>query len=143
MVRSVNEGKCPECGASLREHDTCSYCGAMTRSPALKALPPLDEGFDNPPRVKLVRELKMPSIDHLVDGADAQALYLEDALLSVEDAIGEGDLPVADRLLDGALGDARSGLVVAERRWRDNLIPFLLWVWCGILVLFFVASLLL
>ena len=143
MVRSLNEGKCPECGASLDEHDACALCGVEVQSSSLKALPPLEEGSDSPPRVNLVRELKMPSVGHLVEGPDDQVLQLGDTLKSVEEAIEGGDLPAADEMLDGALGDALTGVAEDGRPWIESVIPFLLWVWCAILLMLFVVNLLL
>ena len=93
-----------------------------------------------PAEVPMVRELKLPTLDH----PDLDATMLDDGLpktaQAVEDALEEGDLLAADELLDRALGCVIAG-PGHERRTRGvHLVPIVLWVWCAVLVLVFVVG---
>ncbi|MCB9869500.1 MAG: hypothetical protein H6837_06565 [Planctomycetes bacterium] len=143
VTSSDKERSCPECGARLDGSNECAACGSATPGIELKVLPRLDRGeFGGaPPEVRLVRELKVPTVEDLL--ADSDLDTLPGAMRAVEDAIDAGELQEADRRLDAALGSILSGPGYRPDADPWGVVPLVLWVWAVILVLLFLLSLLL
>jgi hypothetical protein len=103
----------------------------------LKLLPalPADPEAARRPDVRLVRQLKVPTVDHLVADRSDMVEDLPEAMRSVEAALAEGDLAAADALLDRALGTVLAGPGHRRpRRRRLALLPLVLCVWCALLL---------
>ncbi len=138
--------RCPECGEPMERADRgCPHCkpssdGTDVHSTDLKVLSGQRSGRDPVAArdVRLVRQVKMPTVDALAD--DGAALdRLPSKVCAMEDAIGTGDLRAANRLMDDAMGSLLKGPGYRGRS-RRRLLPVVLWVCCGILVLLAVLA---
>lgn len=122
--------------------EDCQVCGARPHGIELKVLPASSGQSVGSATVKLVRQLKMPTVDHLV--SDPCVEKLPEAMEEVEQAVEEGDLASADRLLDSALGAVLAGPGHDKRASGWSFVtlglPLVLWLWCGILVVLLVLS---
>ena len=139
--------RCPECGEPMDDGADrgCPHCkpttdGTDVRSADLKVL--RGEGSRDPVAasdVRLVRQVKMPTVDALANDGDALD-RLPSKVCAMEDAIGTGDLRAANRLMDDAMGSLLEGPGYRHGRSRRRLLAVVLWVWCGILVLLAVLA---
>ena len=128
--------KCPECGEPVADRALgCLHC--QPSGTDLKVLRGAASGREAVARdVRLVREVKMPSVDALA-GASEGLDRLPGQVCAMEAAIGSGDLRAANRLMDDAMGSLLEGPGYRPRRLPT---PVVLWVWCGILVLLAVLA---
>lgn len=104
-------------------------------------LPPGDgDGAADPPSIKLVRQLKTPTAQHLVTDPAEMAEVLPDAMQSVEDAVASGDFASANELMDEALATVLAGPGHDRRPMTHGIVPLVLWMFCGMLLLLFVIA---
>ncbi|MHC4514712.1 MAG: hypothetical protein ACYTGW_17085 [Planctomycetota bacterium] len=101
------------------------------------------DGRGHPPTaasdVRLVRQVKMPTVDALAD--DGEALdWLPGKVDAMGAAIDSGNLAAANRLMDEAMGSLLEGPGYQTSRSRRRLLAVVLCVWCGILVLLAVLA---
>ena len=116
-------------------------CSGTPDGIGLKVLPPTPGGAHGDAQVNLIRQLKMSTVDRLA--ADPRVENLPDSMRQVEKALDEGDLSCADHLLEAALGTMLQGPGHDKRAVGGGFLPAALWVWCGILAVLLVLSLLL
>ena len=116
-------------------------CSPSPHGIGLKVLPATPGEAGGEARVRLVRQLKMSAVDRLA--ADPRVEDLPDNMRQVEKALDEGDLNCADQILEAALGTILQGPGHDKRAARGVFLPVALWVWCGILAVLLVLSLLL
>ena len=133
------------CGAALSAAGTCESCAPSSGSSGLRVLPGgATSELTDSPQVRLVRQLKMSTTrrHRPVDPAE-MAEDLPAAMRSVETAVVCGDLKAADELLDSTLGSVLAGPGHGKSAVARAFLPRLLWIFCGILGLLFLWSLLL
>jgi hypothetical protein len=95
------------------------------------------------PVVKLIRQLKMPTLDRLELDLDLDSDAtdrLPATMRSVEEALDRGDLPSADDGLDEAIGAVIAGPGHERRRRNWGVFAVVLWAWCGVLLLLFLLN---
>ncbi len=131
---------CQECGASLGAAVECAACLARPHGIELKVLPPSPGVATEAAEVRLVRQLKMPTVDHLVTEPSTETL--PETMREVEQAVAEGDLSAADEMLESALATVLEGPGHQRRRPRFGFLPLVLWLWCGVLIILLALSLL-
>lgn len=73
----------------------------------------------------------MSTVDRLL--ADPRVEKLPVTMRAAEQALDEGDLAGADRILDLALGTVLQGPGHDKRAAGWGFLPVVLWTWCGIL----------
>jgi len=135
---SSQQGKaCPECGARLLE-ETCSYCAMGSRDTTLQLV---GDGLSKVPggvssSVRLLRELKIPTVKGLLTSSSAELDLLPGKVRAVERAACAGKLEEADQRMDEAVGSMFLG-PGSDRRPAANLLSTVLWVWLAVLVLVF------
>ena len=138
MDRSDQGRVCPECGVTLREGSDCRICAEKPHGIGLKVLPTTPGEALGASQVKLVRRLKMSTVDRLA--ADPRVEKLPETLGEVEQALAAGDLAGADRILDAALGTVLQGPGHEKRTPGWGFLPLVLWIWCGILAVLLALS---
>ena len=118
----------------------CPACGASAGGVVLTVLTGDAGPASAPAEVPIVRELKLPTLDHLDLDAVGWGDDLPRSVQAAEAALEEGDLAAADELLDRALGCVIAGPGHERRAPRYNLVAVALWVWCAVLLLVFLLG---
>jgi hypothetical protein len=143
-MNGSDEGSaCAACGGDLDGGSRCEVCGGRAGGVALTVLPRELGASVERPAVKLVRELKMPTLDRLDLDADGVLDRLPGAARSLAEAVADDDLAAADRALDDAIGAVIAGPGhVPERteRRERGVLATILWSWCVVLFLLFVLN---
>ncbi len=132
--------RCTQCGAVRAGGEACATCGPPTRGVALTVLRGDDGPAASAAEVPLVRELKLPTLDHLDLDAVEPAERLPHTAKAVEDALEGGDLAAADDLLDRVLASVIAGPGHERRARRWSPLSILLWAWCVLPLLVFVIG---
>ena len=143
MDGSEEASACAACGCDLDGASRCEVCGTGTQGVALTVLPREAEAPLEAPVVKLVRQLKMPTLDRLELDLDLDSDAtdrLPATMRSVEEALDRGDLPSADDGLDEAIGAVIAGPGHERRRRNWGVFTVVLWAWCGVLFLLFLLN---
>ncbi len=127
--------RCPKCGKPL-DDGSCSRCARQAAAPGadLKVLKGDLGASGSASDVRLVRQVKIPTVDALAGGNDAVD-RLPGKVTAMVAALDSGDLVAADRLIDEAMGSLLEGPGYRHIRFRRRLLTVVLWIWCGILVL--------
>ena len=133
--------RCPECGEPMDDRaEGCLRCKPTRDGTDLTVVTGEASGREAVARdVRLVREVKMPTVDALAGGGDGLD-RLPGQVCAMEAAIGGGDLRAANRLMDDAMGSLLEGPGYRRSRSRRLSPRVVLWVWCGILVLLAVLA---
>ena len=115
---------------------SCSRCARRAAAPGadLKVLKGDLGASGSASDVRLVRQVKIPTVDALAGGNEAvdRLPGKVDAMVA---ALDLGDLATADRLMDEAMGALLEGPGYQRAHFRRRLLTVVLWIWCGILVL--------
>ena len=130
---------CPECGEAQRDRQECPACPANPHGIGLKVLPPTPGAALGEAQTKLIRQRKMSTVDRLAE--DPRVENLPDNMREVEQALDQGDLDSADRILEAALGTVLQGPGHDKRAAAGGFLSVALWVWCGILAVLLILSL--
>ena len=125
--RGETRSHCPRCGTRRQEGD-CPVCGSEAPSPPgpLVALPPGEGSPARPSAVKLVREIKGPTVKDLMSAPDEVLEQLPGEVRAMADALSQGDLAEADLAMDRALGSLLRGPGYGKRSPSRS---FLVLVW--------------
>ena len=115
--RGETRDHCPRCGTA-RHGGPCTVCGARAAAPPgpLVALPPGQGSPPGPSAVKLVREMKGPTVKDLMAAPDDVLEQLPGEVRAMADALNQGDLAEADLAMDRALGSLLRGPGYSRRR---------------------------
>ena len=122
---------CPHCGVDSTR-DVCQACGHRAHGMGLRLLSgAAAEGpTPPPPPVRIRRELKLPSVEALLE-AERDLSRLPERLLGLHEALCRDDFAEADRRLEQAMATVLPGPGYRSQRWL-LLAVLCLWVACSI-----------
>ena len=121
-----DEGNCPDCGAgepvgsAPREAVLAAESETGSGGSGLRVLPPAQpSGAPVRAEVRLVRELKGPTVRGLIGSSPAVIQRLPGRMLGSLQALRRGDLADAEQRFDDAVGQILEGPWAGEHhRWR-------------------------